>query len=49
MVVVVGYDADGNVKIKNSWGVGWGEGGYMRLHKSVVSGVLSLPFVANIV
>lgn len=30
-VLLVGYDANGNWRIKNSWGTGWGESGYIRL------------------
>ncbi|KAF0688073.1 hypothetical protein As57867_008023, partial [Aphanomyces stellatus] len=33
-VIAVGYD-DQSIKIKNSWGTGWGEGGYMRLRRGV--------------
>jgi C1A family cysteine protease len=28
---VVGYDADGNWICRNSWGTGWGQGGYFTL------------------
>lgn len=30
-VVLVGYNANGDWKIKNSWGTGWGDNGYMTL------------------
>ncbi|GLD92838.1 hypothetical protein PINS_up001419 [Pythium insidiosum] len=32
-VIAVGFDGS-SVKIKNSWGTGWGEQGYMRLSRS---------------
>jgi len=34
MMVIVGYDDDENVKaykVRNSWGAGWGKGGYCYL------------------
>ena len=30
-VLLVGAAADGSWKIKNSWGTGWGEAGFIRL------------------
>lgn len=34
-VAIVGYDdATQCFKVKNSWGTGWGEGGYFRIHYS---------------
>ncbi|TYZ63635.1 hypothetical protein PybrP1_008998 [[Pythium] brassicae (nom. inval.)] len=35
-VLAVGYD-DSVIKIKNSWGVRWGEGGYIRLKRTGTS------------
>lgn len=37
-VLNVGYGVDGSTpywKIKNSWGTGWGEGGYIRIQRGV--------------
>lgn len=31
-VVIVGYTENAWI-IRNSWGVGWGEGGYMRIKR----------------
>lgn len=47
-VAVVGYGTDGGVdywKVRNSWGAGWGEGGYIRIEKSSKNacGVISEP------
>lgn len=30
-VLLVGYDTDSYWKVKNSWGTGWGEEGYIKL------------------
>lgn len=38
-VVAIAYDAEGNWKIRNSWGSGWGEDGMMRLAKGDTCGV----------
>jgi len=35
-VIAVGYDAD-SFKVRNSWGPGWGEGGYIRIAKDVAN------------
>ena len=32
-VAVIGYDKDGNFLVKNSWGTGWGNGGYVWVSK----------------
>jgi hypothetical protein len=36
-VLLVGYDADGAWTVKNSWGEGWGEGGYFRLKRAAAA------------
>merc|ERR1712224_39511 len=38
-VLAVGYDSS-SWKIKNSWGTGWGEAGYIRLRMGNTCGVL---------
>ena len=29
-VLLTGYDSSSNWRIKNSWGVGWGDNGYIK-------------------
>lgn len=33
-VLLIGYDLNQNWIIKNSWGTGWGDKGYMTINKS---------------
>lgn len=42
-VLVVGYDLDGNYIIKNSWGSGWGKGGFALVSKEVDCGITYTP------
>jgi len=44
-VLAVGYDSS-SWKIKNSWGAGWGEKGYIRLRMGNTCGVLDLASLA---
>ncbi|KAL4492523.1 hypothetical protein ABPG72_007636 [Tetrahymena utriculariae] len=39
-IIAVGYDADGNWIIRNSWATKWGENGYIRLTAGNTCGVL---------
>jgi KDEL-tailed cysteine endopeptidase len=41
-VLAVGYTGD-SWKVKNSWGTGWGEGGYIRMAKGNTCGILAAP------
>ena len=38
-VLLTGYDSSTNWRIKNSWGTGWGENGYMTLGKNNCRGI----------
>jgi C1A family cysteine protease len=43
-VLAVGYTGD-SWKVKNSWGTGWGEAGYIRMAKGNTCGILAAPSV----
>lgn len=43
-VMVYGYDTSGNYFIKNSWGTGWGTGGYGTVSGSKDCGIRSLVY-----
>jgi len=42
-VVLVGYDANGNYIIKNSWGTSWGDNGFGIISKDFDCGISYLP------
>ncbi|KAL4478023.1 hypothetical protein ABPG72_013462 [Tetrahymena utriculariae] len=43
-VLAIGYDQLGNWIVKNSWGTGWGEQGYIRLSPNNTCGILSYNY-----
>lgn len=44
-VILVGVDASGNWKVRNSWGTGWGEAGYIRISVSNNCGITGYGLV----
>ena len=46
-VLAVGYGNDATAGeyflVKNSWGTGWGENGYVKIGANNVCGILSMP------
>lgn len=46
-VLLYGWDSEGNWLLKNQWGTGWGDQGYMTLNSSLDCGLSSyLGFVS---
>jgi cathepsin L len=49
-VSIVGYDTVGNWKIRNQWGIYWGEAGYIRLPAAGnPCGLLTYPFATTVI
>merc|ERR1712227_432896 len=42
-VLAVGINSDGSIKVKNSWGSSWGNGGYVNIASTSVGLLLTLP------
>ena len=47
--VLVGVDLDGNWKVRNSWGGGWGEQGYIRIPRNNDCGIVDWALTPNFV
>lgn len=47
-VLLVGYEDGGAWVVKNSWGIGWGESGYIRLAAGNTCGIAQHAIVVNI-
>ena len=48
-VVLVGFEPTGTWIVRNSWGVGWGMNGYMRLQAGNSCGVTNYGIIPNVV
>ena len=46
-VLAVGYEKDGTWIVKNSWGVNWGDQGYIKLAPGNTCGVEAHAIAAN--
>lgn len=46
-VLLVGVSTDGTWKVKNSWGTGWGERGFIRLHSGNTCGICNVASYPN--
>lgn len=48
-VLLVGMSEDGTWRIKNSWGTGWGENGFIRLSGGNTCGVAEHAIAVNVI
>ena len=46
-VLLVGTDSTGVWKVKNSWGTGWGESGFIRLARGNTCGICNVASYPN--
>lgn len=47
-VTAIGYDAEGNWIVRNSWGTTWGENGFIRLAPGGTCGIDKHPLIPNL-
>ncbi|KAM3129368.1 hypothetical protein pb186bvf_018516 [Paramecium bursaria] len=43
-ILIVGYDAQGNWIVQNSWGTSWGEAGYIRVKAGDTCGITKMAY-----